>query len=280
MRPTPIELRKRVVAARTEDGQSMGQIAERFRIPKGTVQRILERYRDSGSVEPKPQNPGRKSAFSSEDLARLKEDILAHQDATLEELRERSSVNVSIVSFHKVIKKLGFTRKKSLYAIEQKRADVALRRDEFLQWLRCVDPRRLVFLDETGAKTNMTRMYGRAQKGERVLDYAPHRHWKTTTLVAAITCESAIASMVLDGPMDRLSFEAYVAQVLIPELPNNAIVVMDNYVERAAKRLFGIPDFKYYALADGLRALFIRHPGQPHQYHTLKPRTQLELWDT
>ena len=173
MRPTPIELRKRVVAARTEDGQSMGQIAERFRIPKGTVQRILERYRDSGSVEPKPQNPGRKSAFSSEDLARLKEDILAHQDATLEELRERSSVNVSIVSFHKVIKKLGFTRKKSLYAIEQKRADVALRRDEFLQWLRCVDPRRLVFLDETGAKTNMTRMYGRAKKGNRVLDYAP-----------------------------------------------------------------------------------------------------------
>ena len=86
--------------------------------------------------------------------------------------------------------------------------------------------------------------------------------------------------MVLDRPMDRLSFEAYVAQVLIPELPNNAIVVMDNYVERAAKRLFGIPDFKYYALADGLRALFIRHPGQPHQYHTLKPRTQLELWDT
>ena len=115
MRPTPIELRKRVVAARTEDGQSMGAIAERFRIPKGTVQNILERYRDSGSVEPRPQNPGRKPAFSAEDLRRLEKDILSHPDATLEELRGRSRVNVSIVSFHNAIKKLGFTRKKSRY---------------------------------------------------------------------------------------------------------------------------------------------------------------------
>jgi transposase len=117
MKPTPIALRKRIVAARTEEGQSMGEIAERFKIPKGTVQRILERFRDSGSVEPKPQNPGRKSAFSKEDLQRLKKDILANQDATLEELRTRSRVNVSIVSFHKAIKKLGFTRKKSRYTL-------------------------------------------------------------------------------------------------------------------------------------------------------------------
>lgn len=117
MKPTPIALRKRVVAARTQDGQSMGEIAERFRMPKGTVQRILERYRNSGSVVPKPQNPGRKSAFSKEDLQRLKKDILANQDATLEELRARSRVKVSIVSFHRVIKKLGFTRKKSRYLL-------------------------------------------------------------------------------------------------------------------------------------------------------------------
>lgn len=117
MKSTPVALRKRIVAARTQDGQSMGEIAERFRIPKGTVQRILERYRDSGSVEPKPQNPGRKSAFSKEDLRRLKKDILANQDATLAELRARSRVNVSIVSFHKVIKKLGFTRKKNRYTL-------------------------------------------------------------------------------------------------------------------------------------------------------------------
>lgn len=63
-----------------------------------------------------------------------------------------------------------------LYAIEQKRADVSLRCEEFLQWLRRIDSRRLVFLDETGAKINMTRMYGRAQKGDRVIDFAPLGH--------------------------------------------------------------------------------------------------------
>lgn len=111
-----------------------------------------------------------------------------------------------------------------------------LKREEFCQWLAEVNPRRLVFLDETGAKTNMTRLYGRALKGERVLDYAPHGHWNTTTLVAAITCDCAIAPMVLDGPMDSLSFEAYVEQVLLPALPANSIVVMDNLSAHKSKK--------------------------------------------
>jgi len=91
-----------------------------------------------------------------------------------------------------------------------------------------VDPSRLVFLDETGAKTNMTRLYARAKKGERARDYVPHGHWHTTTLVAALTVRGARAPMVLDGPMDRLAFEAYVGQVLIPALAPGSIVVMDN----------------------------------------------------
>jgi len=85
-----------------------------------------------------------------------------------------------------------------------------------------------VFLDETGAKTNMTRLYARARKGERALEYAPHGHWSTTTLVAALTSQGATAPMVLDGPMDRVSFEAYVEQVLIPALAPGSVVVMDN----------------------------------------------------
>ena len=115
MRPTPIELRKRIVAARTLDGQSMGHIAERFRIPKGTVQNILTRYREAGTVAPKPQNAGRKSAFSAAALSALEHDVLRQPDATLKELRQRSRVNVSLVSFHNALKRLGFTRKKRLY---------------------------------------------------------------------------------------------------------------------------------------------------------------------
>lgn len=114
MRPTSADLRKRVVAAR-QDGQSMGEIAQRFKIPKGTVQNILERYRDAGIIEPKPQNAGRKPAFSGDALARLERDVERHPDSTLSELRERSRVQVSLVTIHHALKKLGFTRKKSLY---------------------------------------------------------------------------------------------------------------------------------------------------------------------
>ena len=115
MRPTSIDLRQRIVTARTQDGQSMGEIAARFKIPKGTVQNILERYRDAGTVQPKPQNAGRKPAFSAEELRRLARDVEDHPDATLEELRTYSGKPVSLVCVHNTLKKLGFSRKKNRY---------------------------------------------------------------------------------------------------------------------------------------------------------------------
>ena len=115
MRPTSIDLRMRIVAARTEDGQSMGEIARRFKVPKGTVQNIVERWRDSGTVEPRPRRAGRKPAFSPAERRRLARQVEAHPDATLAELRERSGKQVSLVCLHRTLRQLGFTRKKSLY---------------------------------------------------------------------------------------------------------------------------------------------------------------------
>lgn len=115
MRPTSIDLRKRVVAARIKDGLSMGQIAERFKIPKGTVQNILERYRDAGTLEPKPQNPGRKPGFDEQALLRLEEDVLAHPDDTLEGYLARSGKSVTLTCVHNTLKRLKLTLKKKRY---------------------------------------------------------------------------------------------------------------------------------------------------------------------
>lgn len=115
MKPTPIELRKRIITARRVDKQSMGQIAKRFAIPKGTVQNIIELYRDTGQLEPKPQNAGRKSVFSPAALDALKSDVLMHPDGTLEEFRQRSKVDATVVTFHNAVARLGFKRKKKLY---------------------------------------------------------------------------------------------------------------------------------------------------------------------
>jgi transposase len=106
-----------------------------------------------------------------------------------------------------------------------------------LDWLATVDPRRLVFLDETGAKTNLTRLYARSRRGLRAVAYAPQGHWQTTTLVAAISSEGVIAPMVLDGPMDGASFEAYVEQMLVAALPAGSIVVMDNLSAHKVSRV-------------------------------------------
>src|SRR3712207_1587998 len=91
-----------------------------------------------------------------------------------------------------------------------------------------MDAERFVFLDETGATTAMTRLYGWAPKGERLVDAAPYGHWKTTTFVAGLRAGGGIAPFVLDGPMTGEAFRAYVEQVLAPELEPGDAVVMDN----------------------------------------------------
>ena len=85
-----------------------------------------------------------------------------------------------------------------------------------------------MFIDETWASTSMARTHGRAPRGERLRAPIPHGHWKTTTFVAGLRSSGMIAPMVLDGPINGLAFQAYVDQVLVPELRAGDIVVMDN----------------------------------------------------
>ena len=87
---------------------------------------------------------------------------------------------------------------------------------------------RLIFIDETGLSTKMARLRGRCPKGERLFASIPHGHWRTTTFVAGLRLGGLDAPMVLDGPMNREAFLAYVAQVLAPTLRSGDIVVMDN----------------------------------------------------
>ncbi len=91
-----------------------------------------------------------------------------------------------------------------------------------------MDPERLVFIDETWASTAMARTHGRAPRGVRLRMSVPFDHWKTTTFVAGLTTRGLVAPWVLDGPINREAFEAYVARVLAPELREGDIVVLDN----------------------------------------------------
>jgi transposase len=91
-----------------------------------------------------------------------------------------------------------------------------------------LDVTGLVFLDETWAKTNLTRTHGYAPRGQRLIDTAPHGHWQTTTFIGALRADGFIAPLVIDGAVNGAMFRAYVEQVLVPELRRGDVVVMDN----------------------------------------------------
>ena len=100
-----------------------------------------------------------------------------------------------------------------------------------------LDPTKLVFIDETWARTNMSRLRGRAPAGERLVAAVPHGHWKTTTLVAALGHAGMRCSMTLDGAVNRDAFEAFVEQVLAPSLAPGDVVVMDNLSSHKGPRV-------------------------------------------
>jgi transposase len=91
-----------------------------------------------------------------------------------------------------------------------------------------MDTERLIFLDESGAKTNMTRLRARVKGGARAYDWTPSGHWSTTTMISSLRLDGQTAAMVLDGATDRASFVEYVRQVLAPTLRPGDVVVLDN----------------------------------------------------
>jgi transposase len=144
--------------------------------------------------------------------------------------------------------------KKSLHASEQDRPDVARRRERWKRHQGKLDPSRLVFIDETWAKTNMTRTHGRCPRGKRLLAKAPHGHWRTLTFLAALRCNRIEAPCVIDGPINGRSFLAYVEQLLVPTLAPGDIVIMDNLgshkalavrkaIRTAGAKLFFLPPY-------------------------------------
>jgi len=121
---------------------------------------------------------------------------------------------------------------------------------------RLVEPDRFVFLDESSAKTNMTRLYGWSPIGTRCRFYGAHGHWKTATMVSAIRRSGVIApaTLLLDGPMNAATFLGYVERCLVPSLRAGEIVVMDNLsahkaagveeaIERAGASVWWLPPY-------------------------------------
>lgn len=108
------------------------------------------------------------------------------------------------------------------------RPQIARRRAQWKKYQGRLDPRRLVFIDETWAKTNMTPIRGWAPRGTKLIARAPFGKWRTLTFLAALRHDRIDAPCVLDGPINGQSFTAWVEQFLVPTLNPGDVVIMDN----------------------------------------------------
>jgi transposase len=142
----------------------------------------------------------------------------------------------------------------------------------------------LLFIDETWAKTNMTRLRGRAPRGQRLIDKTPHGHWKTTTLIAALGITGMRCATVLDGAVNGDAFTAFVTQVLSPELRPGDIVIMDNLsahkvngvraaIEGAKAELIYLPPY-----SPDLNPIELIFSKLKQSFRTLAARTKDALW--
>ena len=147
------------------------------------------------------------------------------------------------------------------------------------------DAGQYVFVDESGVTTDLLRRYARSPRGTRVADHTPCSHWQTHTVIAALRTTELTATAVFDGPVDTVTFRAYVEQVLVPSLRRGDVVVLDNLsahkhpevrvaIERAGAQLRFLPpyspDFNPIELAFAKLKAFLR---------TIRPRTFDQVCD-
>jgi transposase len=250
-----LDLRERVVAA-VEAGQSCRSVAKTFMVSVSSVVKWSQRRRAVGSPAALKMGGHRPYVVAREKdwlIARIAEKPDLTLRALLAELAERGLV-VSYYALWHFLQHEGVTFKKSLHASEQDRPDVARRRRQWKARQATIGPARLVFIDETWAKTNMTRTHGRCAKGQRLVAKAPFGKWRTLTFLAALRCDRLTAPCVIDGPINGVIFRAYVDEVLVPTLKPGDLVVMDNLgshkgqgvrkaIRAAGAKLFFLPPY-------------------------------------
>jgi transposase len=228
MRAYSNDLRECIRAAVERGDYPLHQLAHLFSVSLSFLVRLLQRKRCTGSVQPKPHAGGPTPKLDAAAQARLLALVHDQPDATLAELRDRLGVDCSLMTIARALKRHGISRKKkTVHADERDRPDIQAQRAAFDQRLSTVDPTHLVFVDEMGANTAMTRTYGRAPIGERVEATAPGQ-WQNVTLIVGLRAAGVVAPLAFEGPTDQVALRTYVQDVLVPELHAGDVVVWDN----------------------------------------------------
>jgi len=226
------DLRCKILLAYEAGEGSLEELAEDFGVSYGYTKKIRQQQRRSGQMERTPQRYPSQSPLDENRRQKLQEWVQAQPDLTLVELQEKLlqeyGLRISLPPIWRALKKLGLRFKKKLYAQEQDQPRVQEARTAFQQEIGQIDPKQLVFLDETGLYLGMTRRYGRAPAGAVVREATPTAHWSTFTLLGALMLSGMVACMTVDAPTDTDIFLTFLRRVLCPKLRKGNVVVLDN----------------------------------------------------
>ena len=226
------DIREKVVKA-IKGGMSRRQAAARFDVGPATAVRWAKRVETTGDVAPMKMGGDRRSQRIEAHAEFILKEIKTKPDTTIielrDKLRERHGLSFGYGTVWRFLARHKITRKKKTgHASEQEREDVEASREAWFEGQLDLDPKKLVFIDETSISTSMARRFGWAPRGERCRASIPFGHWKTTTFVAGLRVDRIDAPMTIEGALDGEAFLAYVEQVLAPTLSKGETVVMDN----------------------------------------------------
>jgi transposase len=238
MQPLSNDLRKRILEAVDNKEGSRRKLAARFKVNTSTITKLLQLRRETGSFEPRPHGGGVTPILDQDALERLRGLVEETPDDTLETLRQKMGISGSRMIICRALQKLDLPlKKKTPHASKRDTPEVQEERREFGQEVESIEPKRLVFVDETGVTTAMTPAYGRAPKGERVEVSSP-ASWESVPVIAAMGLDGVRAPLAFPGALNAATFQSYVEQVLVPALHRGDVVVFDNLSSHLGPAVF------------------------------------------
>jgi transposase len=226
------DLRLKSIEAQQNGELGLKALASVFGVSYGWVNKIMAAYRKTGSTQRSKGRPrGFPSCLTPDLRAKLRSQIEKQPDRTPVELqtwlREQEEASVSVRRLSAALLEMGLGQK-SLHAAEQNMEADRARRAAWRASVAEICSADLVFLDESGVTTDMTRRYGRALRGQRIHEAVLGGRWKTVTVLAAIHRDGLLAAMTISSVTDGEVFLSFFRDVLGPTLRKGQIVVRDN----------------------------------------------------
>ena len=217
-KPYGDDLRRKLLSAYDQGEETLEELAGRFLVSVGWAKKISAQRNRTGQAERVPHQAGRKPRAGAEAQRQVMDWVVSKPDLTLAEVQAKllseAGISLSLPQIWNLLRKLGLRLKKSRSTPAERDSEANRKqREEFAARIATISPERLIFLDESGVTTSMTRLYARSAGGGRIHETTPGGRWKIMTILGAMSLRGMIASMTIEEATDGDIFLAYVEHI-------------------------------------------------------------------